>query len=624
MSVQRPLLFLVVAGAAVLAPPAVQGQLATQPANVSTLVLPPVPAIPGDSTYAVQIGDAIRKRIEAKLRLKLRVITKEKMAEALASSGFPPDAILDENSAQQLARFMNVDSYISGEMTRNSETPTLKLRLVNNRRSGLSGWVTVKGVAGKDLDDFAAQVADSIDVQVKAAEQARECLDRRDRKDYGSAEERATRAYRIAPNHPEASLCLAAILELKKASVDSQIAVYRRAAAGDPMLSRAWDGIARLAQQKGDTALWAEALINNLAGNPTDMRMRLAAVELLYRMKQYVRSVEVVDEGLQRSPGDNGAISFKARSCFDGQLWACAVETHAERYEAETAVQNDSLYILKVIVAASAQNDSATLAAAPASVKRYYRLTPDNAAIEKWTGIAVEKFPTSISFWRRRAGALRVNGRNDEALVAFRRVAQMDPNDFASRLQGGQILAEKASAVFDSLGRVTDTLKARKDTMQLKQLRPTLEPVAAAAWLPADSMLSDAARLATPETRVNVGVITFQAVTKLVTKENAPLLSISMLEKALPLVAGNQQLVVNSNFFLGLAYFYKVQGMDLKGAIAKKDCAVMSDLETTAARAKTALVAGASVQPGTAQQIIAMFTGLEKTPPQAKKAWKCK
>ncbi|MSR07535.1 MAG: hypothetical protein EXR93_10795 [Gemmatimonadetes bacterium] len=620
----RSLLVFTLAAAPFLVPSAAQGQLAMQPANVSILVLPPVPAVVGDSGYAVEVGDAVRKRIDAKLRLKLRVISKDKMAEALGNSGFAANAILDENGAQQLARFMNVDAYMTGQLERNANVPTLKVRLVEGRRSGLGGMVTVTGVAGKDLTDFASQVADSIDMQVKAAEQTRECLDRRDKKDYGSAEERAARAFKLAPNHPGASLCLAAILELKKASVDSQIAVYKRAAVGDPLLNRVWDGLARLYQQKGDSVGWASALQENLKSNPTDMRMRFAAVDLLYRTKQFVRSVELLDEGLERSPGDNTAIQLKARSCFDGQLWGCAVTALGERFDMDTTAQNDSLYILKIMVAAQAVNDSATVAAAPASARAYYRASADNVAMEKWTGVAVKKFPNSVSFWRRRAAGLKNNGKNDEAIAAFHRVAQLDPNDFASRIQIAQNLSDKASAVFDSLGRVTDDLTAKKDTVRLKQMRPSLEPVAAAAWAQADSVLSDAIRLASSETRVNIGALIFQPATKLAGKQNAPNLSIAMLEKALPLVASNDQLVKQANFFLGLSYLYKIQTLDFPAITKNKDCAAMNELEVMASRGKAAILAGASVQPATANQLSGIFDGIAKTPPQAKKAWACK
>lgn len=621
MSVPRPLLVVAVTAAAALLPSATHGQLAVQPANIRVLVLPPYPANPADSTFAIQIGDAIRKRVDAKLRLKVQVVTKEKMGEALASSGFAPDAILDDNGATQLARFMNVDAYFWATMERNSETPTVKLRLVDNRRSGLSGWITVKGVPGEDTDRFAAMVTDSIDIQVKAAEQARECLDRRDRKDYGSAKERADRAFRLSPNHPQAALCAALVHELTKAPLDSQLAAYKRAAVGDPLLTRAWDGIAGIYRQKGDSLGWANALMENLKSNPTDMRMRLAAVELLWRGKQYATSVELLDEGLQRSPGDVGATQLKARSCFDGGMWACAVQLDGERFEADTAVQNDSLYILRIIAAASAANDSATVNAAPASVRQYFRLAPDFAAIEKWAGVAVRKFPNSVAFWRRLAGALKTNGKNDEALAAFRRVAQLDPNDFASRVQIAQILTDRASALVDSLVKVQEVLK--RDTIQLKAVKPTWDPIVGARFAPADTVLGEAARLATEDTKVNVAVLYYQPATRLVQAQIRPDLASQWLERAIAL--DSKRVIANqASFFLGLAYVYTLPSLDIASIQKNKDCRGVSNIAELVNHAKSAMMAGASVQPQTADQVIKSLAPYENFVPQARKAWNCK
>jgi hypothetical protein len=107
-------------------------------------------------------------------------------------------------------------------------------------------------------------------------------------------------------------------------------------------------------------------------------------------------------------------------------------------------------------------------------------------------------------------------------------------------------------------------------------------------------------------------------------KKNAPALSVVMLEKALPLVAGNTLLVSQTSFFLGLAYLYKLQAMDLAAVMKNKDCAGINELATIAKNGKAAIIAGASVQPATAQQLTTIFTNLEKTPPQARAAWKCR
>ena len=54
--------------------------------------------------------------------------------------------------------------------------------------------------------------------------------------------------------------------------------------------------------------------------------LRLAAAELLFRVKKNLQAVELLDEGLARSPGEPQATQMKLRICFEGQMWACAAD----------------------------------------------------------------------------------------------------------------------------------------------------------------------------------------------------------------------------------------------------------------------------------------------------------
>jgi tetratricopeptide (TPR) repeat protein len=602
-----------------LAPMTAQGQLAMQPSNVSVLVLPPVPGPSVDTAFAIQVGDAVRKRLEGKMRLKLRVVNKEKIAEALSSSGFSPDAILDDNGAQQLARFMNVDAYITGHVERNG-VPNLTLRLVDNRRSGLSGWLTVKGEAGRDVENFANVVVDSLDNQVKAAEQARECMERRDKQEFGSAQERADRAFRMYPNHPSAAMCLVSIYEARRMAPDSQIVMLKRALSGDSMLARAHESLARQYQAKGDTLAWAESFVRMLEANPTDMTRRLAAAELLGVVKRHARAVELLEEGLRRNPGDEQAAAGRARWCFEGQLWGCAADALGDQYEANAQLQADSMYLMQLLAVTQFTNDPATIPGwdtIPAAHKAYYRTAPDSVAYEKWTGVAVQKFPNSVSFWRQRAAALRTMGKTNETLAALRRVAQLDQADFAARIQAAQILTERAGVTIDSLAKLT------ADTIALKANRAAWEQVATTALAPADTVLQEAEKLATEDTKVNVAVMYFTPASKLVSSKLRPDLAIQWLEKAISLDP-KQQLYSQANFFMGLAYLYRLQALDLDGMQKRKDCAVVQELTTVVTKGKAAMTAGASVQQETANNLIGVFSRLQPSLPQLKQAYNCR
>ncbi len=588
------------AGSAIV-PALASAQLAVQRSTESFLILPPVPAVPADSAYAIQLGDAMRKKIDGKLRLKLNVVKKEKIAEALNSSGFPPNAILDDNGASQLARFMNVDSYMTGLLERNAGAPVLRLRLVDARRSGLSGWMKVRGVAGPP-DALVDAVADSVDQEVKAAERARECLERRDKQEYGSAQDRADKAFLLYPNHPSTAMCLSSVYEARKAPADSQIAVLRKAVAGDSLLNKGWDGLIRQYQAKGDTAAWADAVIHSLAIDPTDMRKRLAAGELLFRLKKHREAVELLDEGLDRAPGDPQSTQMRLRVCFEGQMWGCALHAMGARYETDSAMRNDSLFMKQLLATGGATNDPNAVqnfGQLGDRAKKYYQFAPDTAAIMKWTGIAVQRFPRSVSFWRQRASALKDAGKKDEALAAYLKIAELDPKDATSRIAAVQMLTEKV--------RIDSTVAL--DTVTLNRIDVLLGQV---AGVTADDNI-----------KMNVALLYFQPASKMVQAKVGLDKSMEWLEKVKASDA-KKQLTTQADFFEGLAYVFGMGAkFDLKAMQASKDCKQLLALRDYIAKGKAAMTAGASVQQGTADQVLKSFAGIEDFVPKAKAAWKC-
>ncbi|MBI4501048.1 MAG: hypothetical protein HY700_07795 [Gemmatimonadetes bacterium] len=600
--INRALAMVVLVGGASILPAAASAQLAVPRSNQTFLILPPVPAKATDSATAVQLGDAIRKKVEGKLRLKLNVVKKEKMAEALSNSGFGADAILDEYGACQLARFMNVDAYMSGRLDKDGTAPVLQLRLVDARRSGLSGWITVQTPAGSSPEQVADIVADSVDQQTKAAEQSRECLDRRDKQDYGSARERAERAFRLYPNHPSAAMCVSTIFDARKYPPDSQVVILKKAVAGDSLLAKAWDGLVRQYQQKGDTAAWADAVIHSLAIDPTDMRKRLAAAELLFRLKQYPRSVELLDEGLERAPGEPQAISMRLRVCFEGQMWGCASEAMAQRYESDSVVRADSLFLKQLLAAAGATNDSTQVkdwGTLNPRAKKYFQTQPDKAATLKWTEIGVQRFPNSASFWRARAAALKEAGKTEEALAAYDKVSDLDPKDITSRIASVQILTEQV--------KIDSTVPL--DTVKLARI---------------DTLLSQVAANTTDENlKMNVAVLYFTPATKMVQNRVGLNHAISMLEKT-KANDTKKQLTAQASFFEGLAYTFNLQKeFDFKVLQASKDCKQLGALDRYLTKMNASLDAGASVQAATVSQIKTQTAGIGKFVADAKKAWKC-
>src|SRR5207249_8911226 len=79
--------------------------------------------------------------------------------------------------------------------------------------------------------------------------------------------------------------------------LDSLLAAYQRAAKGDSLNATAWENIAHVYQQKGDTLKAIDALTHELAGEPHNIQLRLGIAELLRQQKQYERAKAILDDG---------------------------------------------------------------------------------------------------------------------------------------------------------------------------------------------------------------------------------------------------------------------------------------------------------------------------------------
>ncbi len=547
------------------------------------LVLPPLPVDPGDSAMAVAIGDEFRSRMEGKTRRQMNVIAKERIGEALEASGFSREALLDLSASEQLARFLQADAYIVGRLDYGS-APTVHLRLVDIRRTGLSGWVHYQAAPGMAPKDVAAALADQMDAHLRAAEAARQCVERRDRRDFPGAKERARRAFQAVPNHPGAAMCLSLVFEAAREPPDSQIVALEMAVKGDSTNTRAWEQLGRQYQAKGDTLKAAETFIKQLEADPTDNRLRSGIAALLITLREYERARRLLDDGLKLNPSDVQLVQLKARACKDGSLWSCLVEANTALFEMDSTLAGNAQFYGETFGAAQSANDT--------------------AAMLQWSQRAVQRFPDNVAFWRARANALKTAGQDVQALGAYERISQLEPTDIASLLQIGEIV----------LAGVTIDTAVPLDTARLRRVDSLLTRVIAlrttSSGAPADTNVW-----------LNVAFRYFQPGSQMVQKRvNFPLGTL-WLERAVKYDV-RQQLTQQANFFLGLGYFFQLSELDARLREAKS-CDLVAREAEMVAKAKAAMTAGASLQQGTANQILGYIGQYEGLIPQYRQSFKC-
>lgn len=542
------------------------------------LVLPPQPAGGVDSALAVAIGTELRDRMASKFRFDFRIIPTSTICEALEASGFRCGVVPPAN-AGALARFLQASGYMIGWLRPQGDSLHLALRMVDQGRSGLSGWEQVTVERTSNARDIARTVADALEDDVEAAERARQCDERRQRSDFRGARQRAEQAFEEIPNHPAAAICMSFVAEATQAGPDSVIKYVRMATEGDSLNVRAWETLGRRLRERGDTAGALDAFMRQLKADPSDLQLRLGLAAGLISQGDYAEASDLLDEALANNPADLQLLRLKERACLDGSLWDCALQTLDAQYEVDSSLVGDSTFYGKVFGAAQSANDT--------------------AAMLRWSGEGVERLPNSLDVWRARASALRTAGERDAALEAYSRVIAMDSTQLGAALASAQILLDTASLMIDSTMPV--------DTARLHRADTLLQLVA--------GQTEDQATL------MNIALLYLNPGLRLVNQRIRFPLAIQFLERAIRYDV-QQRITTQANFFLGLALFFEMYPLAERTRLSES-CDMVAELVEHVRRTRAALETGASVAPEAANNLLQNLRAVEEQLPNYRAAFEC-
>jgi len=466
-------------------------------------------------------------------------------------------------------------------MDRQGDSLRLQLRLVDAAGSGLSGWETVRVPAATSAEDFGKTAADQLDNQLRAAEHARDCSERRQRGDTRGAADRAERAFSLYPNHPGAAMCLAYAYEVQQLGLDTIIGALRKAVAGDSLNGRAWEELGRRLRDNGDEAGALDAFYHQLLSEPTNQRLRVGVAAGLAAQGDYPKAVEVIDAGLALSPGDAQLLQLKERACLDGSMWRCGLDALEAQYDLDTTLASDTIFFQKTFGAAQS--------------------IPDTAAMLKWSRLGTEKFPDLVASWRARAATLKLVDERAGALEAYQRIVTLDSTQVGSALAAAQMLLDSTLVV--------DTT-VPLDTARLRQ---------------AEEMLLLAGRQLRGDTATSMAIATmfYNPASKIAQLRIMPHLPMAsrFLEHAL-VYDLRGQLRGPANFFLGLSLFFQVTELDTR-VRESRDCAMVDQEIEMTRRTRAALEAGRQISPQTVNQLLGYVGQIEGALPTYKPAFGC-
>lgn len=555
--------------------PPLAAQAGSRP-DERVLFLAPRPASEQDSTYVAQLAHEVRQRLGSRFRHRVYTITTEQVCDVLSQSGFRCGAILNPVDAERLARAFQADAYIDGDFWRDGAVPVVRYRMVDIGNSGLSGWQTARGVAGDAPRRFAEIVSDSLDNQIRAAEYARECLDRRDRGDFRQALDRARRAFELYPNHPAAANCAAVVLEAMQAPVDSQIVMYERAVRGDSVNQRALERLGRLYQAAGDSLKSLHAFRTLVEMNPDDRERWLGVVAGYITLRGYDEARELADEWLERHPGDLGFLQLKARACTEGERWRCALEALSAQYEIDSALAGDTIFYGRVIGAAQELGDRET--------------------VLRWANEAVRRAANPVPWMRVKATVFQDAGMTDSTIAMLDWLIARDSSEVATMLTLAKLLLDSIRI---------DTLTAL-DTVRLFKGERLLD--ASVARAPNDTAI-----------RMNAAVSYYTVGQNLVQAQKPAGMAVRFLEKALRHDV-LRRLQMNANFFLGWAILIQVYQLDPQ-VLETKSCDLVAQEAELIRRGKEAMTIGAPLSQQASRTFLQQYQQMEERIPQLRQAF---
>jgi tetratricopeptide (TPR) repeat protein len=548
------------------------------PRQETLLFLMPAVGADTDTPFAYNLAHEVRERLRSKLRNKLITYGTDQICDVLTQSAYQCDQALNATDSDRLARAMQADAYILGTVWHDGATPLGQFRLVNLQSSGLAGWMTVRGTPGDSPRSFAATVVDTLDSQIKAAEQARECSERVRRGDFEAALERAERAFAMYPNQPAAAQCAEVASDALDQPIETQIAYLRRAVQGDSLLPRVWERLGRLYQQSADTVAALEAFSRQSMVDANNRELRLGVIAGAITTGNHAIARDLANDWLTRNSMDVEVMQLKTRACVEGGIWDCAFAGLSQQYQIDTSLVGDTLFYQQIIGAVQALGDT--------------------AAQLEWSTIAVQHAPQNLSLWRAHASALATAGMTDSVVAVYERILVLDPGDYRSALAAARILLD---------GVVIDTAV----------------PVDTATLLRGVAFL-DRATAATRDTAVlmNVAFTYYQKGSAMVQARRGISLAVDLLERAIQNDV-QQRLTVQSNFFLGLGLMFRIFEFDTQ-VTDSKSCALVDQEAEMVRRGKEALQLGAQLAPDRIPQFMQQFNQFEARIPQLKRAYECR
>jgi len=503
------------------------------------LVATPFAFVEADSALAVEVGNALRERMDRVTGSSYRVVPLSVMQSALVQYGYPADAILPPVVARRLAQELQARVLLTSALGKNESgvyVMTSRLAGINDDAGNV---VVVRQAPGQSAKQFGEAVANEFSAAVKSADEAKACVDQRASKP-DKAAEAARKAISVLPTNGLAQYCLAQLAIDRKAPASEIIASLKESVKGDPQSLYAWTELAKQYEAQGDSAQVIDAYQRMLLAAPTNQALRESAFKLFLQYGRPDAAVQVALEGIRLDPSNADLWDLLSNAYATSGDYTKAIEA-LEHVYLEAPDRADSTYFLKVTVFAAVQ--------------------PDTAALLKWARLGVDKYPDNTSLLGQLVTAYSLAGPTDSLVEVTSRLMALDTSAVGPALAAAKALSEQK--------RVAEALVFAKFVIQH-----------------GDAQADEGA----------AAVLTNGALPLLQAEgQNLPLAA-DVLRTAVAAADPNGRVAPTANYVLGLATFLQIPEID-KQAEFNKSCDLARQMEGLLTEAETAFTLGRSTKP---------------------------
>lgn len=364
-----------------------------------------------DSLAAVEAGHGLRERLTRQVTRDYRVIARQQMNDALATYGYPADALLDYHAARTLAQGLSSPLMIFPRwLTIDGGRHRLSARLISTGTSrGAAGHVvSLDQAAGQKPEDVGERTADALRPLIRAYGDAVECYDNA-ATNRSKAVDAAQKAIRVVPNFGPAEYCLGALAQAADSTSQEALQHYTNAVQGDPFSIPAYAQMASIYFLRGDSAKVISTYQTMLEVDPLDQTLRENAYKIFQAFGRPGAAEEVADAGIARDPANTDWYDLKSNACLVQEKFSCAVQ-ELERLFGVDSTRADTAFYSKITYAA--------------------RLADDTTSYVKWAGKGVEKYPEHVGMLEEANRAYGWAGNAEGAIATAQRLLQLVPDNY--------------------------------------------------------------------------------------------------------------------------------------------------------------------------------------------------